>query len=73
MRCSDLTNVFPKFGLTPFQVCECASEKCDKNFALIDGFAFPGQSPKDQQVRLYFFHSSGCYLEALPVEAMWSA
>jgi hypothetical protein len=44
MRCSDLTSVLPKYGLQPFQVCECAALNCTKTFALIDGMAFPGRN-----------------------------
>jgi len=73
MRVRDHLSAFTKLGVGAFQVCECAARKCDKNFAAIDGFAFAGRSPSNDQVRLYLFCDSRCYLEALPPEACWHA
>jgi hypothetical protein len=73
MRCSELTRVLPKFGISPFQVCECAAQACPNTFAAIDGMMFPGRSVKDNSTRLYFFCSAGCYLNAMPREACWQA
>jgi hypothetical protein len=73
MRCSELVGVLPRFGMSPFQVCECAAKACDNTFAAIDGLAFPGRSTKDNETHLYFFCSAACYLNAMPAEACWQA
>lgn len=73
MRCSELTGVLPKFGVSPFQVCECAAKACTTTFAAIDGMAFPGRSTSDDRTRLYFFCSAAGYLDAMPAEACWQA
>ena len=57
----------------PEQVVECSSQQCNQFFKLKDGWAFPGRGKEDTEVRLYFFHSARCYLNALPVEALWRA
>ena len=61
-----------KLILNPFQVHECSSQHCDKMFAIIDGWAFPGRDSSGE-LRLYFFHSDLCFLEALPPEACYRA
>ena len=73
MRCSELTGVLPRFGISPHQVCECAAKTCPNTFALIDGLAFPGRSVKNNAPGLYFFCSAACYLNAIPAEACWCA
>jgi hypothetical protein len=61
---TDALKYLPQMGLDPSWVVGCAGTKCQKSFALANGFAV--EAIVAGKCSIVFFCSAGCYLDEIP-------
>jgi len=69
MRVHEPLQYLPQKGIPPHARMTCCMPNCTNKFVVAHGVAFPGTADR-QQVEMFFFCSTSCYLAGVPAEQM---
>ncbi len=72
MKMHEAMLYLPIKGINPLAMAECCAPNCTNKYVVAKGFAFPGTAG-GEQVSMFFFCSTSCYLDAVPIHALPSA